>query len=567
MYLTLSLFLMVGTEVVHAQFKAPVPETNGFPSAHSSHSVSTLPAPISTRQTAFNIPYSVDQNTNAREVQLHVSTDRGQTWNLYARQQAGTGQFQFRAQRDGEYWFSSKTIDAQERFLPDAALRPELRVVVDTTQPQFNFSAEADPSGGVLTQWNIYDASLNAQSFKIEYQSATGQPWKPVAFERPGNSGPRSNLSGRTTWYPQVAGNTINIRAEVQDQAGNSTVVIRQVTLPQGARQTPATQDATPANPKPPADPFTRPAQPSVGAKTWPKDNMIPPSRSMYSNRYADQVASRRAQQSPNLYSDEKTAASPVAMEHDKPASRSETATPTVSNSAANDDPSALTDGVSPVMTNLSHFHLDYDVDLIGPEGVSDVELWATTDGGKNWVRWGKDEDRTSPLDVEVDREGVYGFRIVIFGKNGLASQPPHPGDMADIWVGVDTTKPIARLTSARYGENDQIGKLVIQWQADDANLAELPVKLSFSDNPSGRWTTIAAGLPNSGEYLWPADPRLPPKIYLRLEARDEAGNIAVDQLTEPINVAGLVPRGRIRSLRPAENDGSVRGAQRLPIP
>ena len=75
---------------------------------------------------------------------------------------------------------------------------------------------------------------------------------------------------------------------------------------------------------------------------------------------------------------------------------------------------------------------------------------------------------------------------------------------------------------------------------------------LSFSDRADGRFTTIAAGLPNTGQYFWKFDPRSPRQIYLKLEVRDEAGNIAADQVADPINVEGLTPKGRIRSLTPA---------------
>ncbi len=34
----------------------------------------------------------------------------------------------------------------------------------------------------------------------------------------------------------------------------------------------------------------------------------------------------------------------------------------------------------------------------------------------------------------------------------------------------------------------------------------------------------MASGLENTGRYAWPIDSRTPPKFYLRLEVRDEAG-------------------------------------------
>jgi hypothetical protein len=41
--------------------------------------------------------------------------------------------------------------------------------------------------------------------------------------------------------------------------------------------------------------------------------------------------------------------------------------------------------------------------------------------------------------------------------------------------------------------------------------------------------------------------------LFLRLEATDEAGNLSVDQLTDPIQIEGLAPRGRIRDLAPQQ--------------
>src|SRR5262249_5772566 len=99
-----------------------------------------------------------------------------------------------------------------------------------------------------------------------------------------------------------------------------------------------------------------------------------------------------------------------------------------------------------PRLTNSRRFSLEYDIQTVGPGGVSAVELWGTTDGGRTWVKWGSDPDKSSPFDIEVNHEAVYGFRIVVVGKNGLATTTPQPGDAADMWVGVDLTRPTAKL-------------------------------------------------------------------------------------------------------------------------
>jgi hypothetical protein len=210
--------------------------------------------------------------------------------------------------------------------------------------------------------------------------------------------------------------------------------------------------------------------------------------------------------------------------------------------------------GARPRLTSSRRFSLEYDIESVGPEGVSEVDLWGTSDGGRTWIKWGSDPDKQSPFDVEVNGEANYGFRIVIIGRNGLATSAPRAGDAADIWVGIDLTRPKGRLMSAQYGQGPAAGKLDIRWEASDANLTERPITLSISDRPDGPFTPIAAGLPNSGQYYWEFDPRSPRLIFLRLEIRDEAGNVAIDQLTEPIKVEGLEPRGRIRGFSPGGN-------------
>lgn len=195
-------------------------------------------------------------------------------------------------------------------------------------------------------------------------------------------------------------------------------------------------------------------------------------------------------------------------------------------------------------------FSLDYEIEAIGGRGVEAIELYGTTDAGQTWKRWGNDPDRVSPFDIETNGEGVFGFNIVVVAANGLASPSPLPGDVPDIVVVVDETPPEVSISGARYGEGDRAGSLVIQYRCEDSHLMSRPITLAFSDSPDGPWTTIAAGLRNLGDYVWPADPQLPRQIYLRIDATDQAGNVGGFVLEEPIDTRGLAPRARIRAFR-----------------
>ena len=538
-----------------------------------------------TRQTSFSIPFSVDRRVaQPVEVHLYMSTDGGTNWQLASRQPPSTRQFVFRARGDGEYLLASRTIDANQRAQPDGTLTPELRVIVDTAQPQIEFSARAGEGGDVITSWQTFDQNLDPSSLRVEYQDGFGQPWKPVAVKTPQDGAVRTSLDGQMSWWPSTETPTINVRAEIRDRAGNLTVVNRRVLLPTvTARQNVNSAGGDSVSP----DPFARKGGYSEGAVAWPSDNgprqpverptptspqpshfagapanderttghdPLPPYRpGSMAGSPAEELADFPASppEMPSTWPASSSATQDVTQADESQATRGMVAAPVSNSTAAAAIAAAIPAGERPQMTNSRRFRLDYDVDSVGPSGVAEVQLWASNDGGQSWKLWGTDEDRSSPFDVEVNQEGVFGFRVVIVSQNGLAGRPPRAGDPADVWVGIDTQKPVVELTSAAYGEGHQVGKLIIQWRADDAALDDRPITLLFSESVDGPWTIIASSLPNDGEYAWPADPQLPTEVYLSIEARDQAGNVGSQKLDDPIRVDGLVPKARIRGVLP----------------
>ena len=202
-------------------------------------------------------------------------------------------------------------------------------------------------------------------------------------------------------------------------------------------------------------------------------------------------------------------------------------------------------------MVNSRTFDLEYEVDSVGPSGIGRVELWGSSDAGQTWRRFTTVSDKRNSLRVNVPDEGLYGFRVVVTNGAGFGAKPPVAGDQPDLWIGVDLTKPTARIVSAQQGVESEACQLIISWQADDKLLAARPISLSFSPTRGGPWTPIAAGLENTGRYAWPIDNRTPPTLFLRLEVRDEAGNVAVHETSEPVAIDQSHPKVRIRSVRP----------------
>ena len=197
---------------------------------------SPLPAPIATRQTLFAIPFKVDKGLSHAsepvEVQLYVSCDFGRTWRLYQQIPPNRNRFLFQAKGDGEYWFLIRTLDRAGQMRPRQGNQPGLRVVVDTSPPDLKLDAFRGNGGQITARWQVTDPNLNPESLKIQYRPAGVTAWQTLAIDPSTMVVQGIMRFGQATWWPQAASGRLEIRAEVSDTAGNTTVTHAQVALP-----------------------------------------------------------------------------------------------------------------------------------------------------------------------------------------------------------------------------------------------------------------------------------------------------------------------------------------------
>jgi hypothetical protein len=204
----------------------------------------------------------------------------------------------------------------------------------------------------------------------------------------------------------------------------------------------------------------------------------------------------------------------------------------------------------APKLVGSRTFALEYDLDDVG-RGVTKVELWGTRDGGQTWNRYVVDDDNRSPLIVTVDEEGVYGFRILVQNAGAAAAEPPRAGEAPELWVSVDLKRPVVELTGIERGEGNLSDHLKLRWRAIDNNLDSRPIALFYSSRPAGPWSAIATNLENTGEYAWRVERYVPSRFYLRIEARDVAGNLAAYQTRDAVEFSTSNIAGRLRSAQP----------------
>lgn len=546
---------------------------------------SAAPAPIYWRQTLFSIPFHVERPDRLTqepvEVQLHVSGDRGVHWDNWRQAAPEKGYFLFKAGIDGEYWFDVRTRDRSGQVRPQGPHTPKLIVIVDTVPPKVQLTAVRGESGQITVAFRIEELYPKLENLAIEYRAAPTAPWQAVSVGPKDVHSNNAEHTGEVTWYPQNASESMEVRFRVSDLAGNpaeshtrvqpaargGSAAANPVRTPLSPAATPApassaTASASPTAAAKPTDPWQA-LGPQTGRTPWPAENAGPASAdpanpaASPSGPGNGSVAIRVNPAVTQQYVAEQPPASPAAFAAPSAPTNPFNGFTAIRPTGPAPAPAAASNAGPPPGTQLRWintrvFQLDYDTRAMGGTGNAPVELWGTRDGGKSWQSFGKDPKGQSPMLVTVPGDGIFGFRMTIQNGAGMAGRPPLPGEVPGIWIGIDLTRPVGRITGAQQGSGRDGDKLFISWEASDNHaLAARPISLSYSERLGGPWTSMAAGLENSGRYAWQLTGNLPQRMYLRLEIHDAAGNMGVYETPQPVSLDLSSPAAQLRDLRP----------------
>jgi hypothetical protein len=177
-----------------------------------------------TKQTLFRIPFTTEPNERLKLVQLYYSVDQGQSWHPYDGVPPQQRYFDFRASKDGLYWFTTRTVDQDGRGNPLTMenARPGLKVCVDTQPPAINLRALTPRDGEVGVSWDVRDDNLDLSTLSLDYRLPGSTEWLVLSGE--------TLASGQRYWRPNVQG-TIEVRLRARDRASNSAEEKTQVSL------------------------------------------------------------------------------------------------------------------------------------------------------------------------------------------------------------------------------------------------------------------------------------------------------------------------------------------------
>lgn len=567
-------------------------QDSGMPQNQSAATQAAEDAPTFLSFARFKIPFNVDaRESHISQVQLWVSTDSGTSWQMHGSASPQEKQFNFKAAAEGLYLFAVQTVDEAGDVFPSNV--PPMRILVDTTRPEVAIRADVNSEGKLAIDVRVLEEFLDSGSATLRLRTDREAQWQEIPLSPLTQVGDVYESNAQVDVGPCREVALVLSVSDLAGNAGEATYKLdmprtasgnRDMTLastgnsPQATTKTGALEgvietrrtdlwapaSGTPRTANPASSPVDLRGPTTAQLSTQPS---APPSAQPAARLAAQGVLSlegpgnSRPEELPlptSMHATEQVRSVEPPSSTSK-LTQSETSPTTVEQSQAEDvlatsvpDVASGYSGLGRAYHCLSRaFSLDYSVDALGGSKLADVELWGTEDGGRTWQQWGSDPDRRSPFDVQVGNDGLFGFRMVIVGANGLVSNRPKDGDSADVWINVDSSVPTAKITRAVYGEGPADGTLVIDYTCQDGHLVEHPITLSYSETADGPWTQIATGLKNTGIYLWKASPNLPQKVFVRLEAVDKAGNIGSDRLDYPIDTNGLAPRGRIQGFRP----------------
>lgn len=162
-----------------------------------------------------------------------------------------------------------------------------------------------------------------------------------------------------------------------------------------------------------------------------------------------------------------------------------------------------------------------------GSGGVGEVELWITADGGQKWDLAQETVGLDLPMQVRVERDGLYGLFVVVRTEVGASSGPPEAGGRPHQWVLVDSAAPLVQIQQVRIVRRDPLAApiLVVSWSAYDAHPADRPVSLYYQTTTQAEWQLLARAVEDVGRFDWTIPATLTGNIAVRVEITDQAGN------------------------------------------
>ncbi|MGE0480684.1 MAG: tetratricopeptide repeat protein [Phycisphaerae bacterium] len=175
------------------------------------------------------------------------------------------------------------------------------------------------------------------------------------------------------------------------------------------------------------------------------------------------------------------------------------------------------------------------------------VDVWITTDRGASWRSADVSPHTASSVTYAAPGDGTYGFFMILRNAAGASSDPPAPGESAQLYVVVDATPPTLQIhevvwegltteapaddAAGRERDPGSAGRaeLSLRLTVADEHLAPLAVRVFYRGDGNPRWENLPSTLVD-GRLRCAAPAADRGSIDIRVIAQDRAGNTATDE-------------------------------------
>jgi hypothetical protein len=487
------------------------------------------------RDIEIPINFEEGRRNEIRELLLYVSKNQGESWEIADRKMPNQTVFKYLALEDGVYWFSMMIIDKKGQKDPADinSTPPGMKVLIDTKLPVVNIKSAERTGDDVTVTWDVQEAHPNLSTMKLEYKGSDGKWYR---------SEIQPVIAGSARIPRGVQMGVTQVRLEVADLAKNRGEGIKDVV------------DGTPL-----VNPVVSKSDTSSGTGSNNSTTLSPVSNNSLVPALPSVNPSDTGVKTPTVIAESNNKVPPPTP--DLKETKNEVPPPlaVVERTLPEAQPIAV-----------SRFTIGFTSDQTGPSGVSKAQLWVTRDDGKTWKMW-KEYDRadseiTADLDVKGNSqvEGIYGFKIVLVSGAGLSKGEPKGGDLPDMRVDLDLSAPEIQMYEPLPDPKEK-DTLVLRWKAFDRNMSSNPITLEWSERKDGPWHPIAGTdskeaetnspkrLANVGSHTWKLPNGIPARVFLKISARDTAGNIAdaitpstvlVDMSRPEAKIQGIIGTG-----------------------
>lgn len=159
------------------------------------------------------------------------------------------------------------------------------------------------------------------------------------------------------------------------------------------------------------------------------------------------------------------------------------------------------------------------------------IDLWVTADRAESWRHYAVETSGATATRFHADRDGVYGFYLVLRNSVGLSSGPPRSGQQPHQWALIDSAPPLVQIKQVQVIEHKppRDAVLVVSWTAFDDHLGDRPISLYCRTTDQPGWQLMAARVADVGRFDWAVPRDLSGRITVKIEITDRAGNMASD--------------------------------------